>query len=285
MIAVIDIGSNSVRYMGAEGGKTLFKKLKTTRLGEGISAAGRLSNAAMERTSRAVADFTKEARGAGATQIFAFATAAVRSAQNGGEFVSRVKELCGLQVDVVSGEREARLGLYGAVGSRDGGMIDVGGASTEVSYMKGGALCGCTSLPYGAVRLFDICGNDRAKLKKAVKGLAPALKMITPCGTTYAIGGTATTLAALHHKMKVYNPLLTDGTRLMREEAEEDFERLVSLSPKERMELCAMDEKRAEIIAGGTLLLLSVMRALRLTEITVSERDNLEGYLIEKGLI
>ena len=110
--AVIDIGSNSVRLMFVANGKVLYKRLNTTRLGEGLASSSILKTEAIERTASAVATFYQVAKEEGAKSIYAFATAAVRTAENGGEFIERVKNLCGLIVDVVAGEKEAELGIF-----------------------------------------------------------------------------------------------------------------------------------------------------------------------------
>ena len=168
--AVIDIGSNSVRLMlWADG--TLYKKLFTTRLAAGMRN-GLLADDAMRRTAEAVAAcFEEGVREAGRGNTFAFATAAVRTAVNGEEFCGLVKKLCGLTIDVVAGETEAllgALGALGAVGSGDGGMVDIGGASTEVFIRENGAVKLAVSLPVGVVRLKDSCGQDGAALVKEV---------------------------------------------------------------------------------------------------------------------
>src|SRR5699024_9599679 len=125
--AVIDIGSNSVRLLLWADGRSIYKKIETTRLGGGLSQTGRQSEAAIRRTADAVAAFAREAAREGAEKTAAFATAAVRSAENGRDFVRFVRAECGVDVDVISGEREAALGLAGALGGRDGGIVDVGG--------------------------------------------------------------------------------------------------------------------------------------------------------------
>lgn len=102
-IGVIDIGSNSVRLALTADGKTLFKRIKTTRLSEGLSFTGKLCGAAIERTAQTVAEFAAQAKGEGAEKLFAFTTAAVRSASNGGEFVVRAREL-GVAVEVIKTE-------------------------------------------------------------------------------------------------------------------------------------------------------------------------------------
>ena len=139
-ISVIDVGSNSVRLAMLADGKTLYKRLATTRLGEGLSVTGKMTADAVERTAQAISAFKDYAVTEGAQKIYVFATAAVRSASNREQFLRRVKTLCGIDVDVISGEQEAQTGLLGALMGKDGGIIDVGGASTEVTVQRGGKL-------------------------------------------------------------------------------------------------------------------------------------------------
>lgn len=281
-ISAIDIGSNSVRLATFAGGKTLYKRIETTRLGEGLNLSGRLKPEAIERTACAVKKFLEVAKADGAERVYAFATAAVRSAINGGEFCGRVFELCGIGVEVLSGEAEAETGLSGALRGRDGGIIDVGGASTEVSVKSNGKLC-LKSFDIGAVRLYDIAGRDLNKLRKAVSQALEGDRAfdIGGCGMC-AIGGTATTLASLKHGLAVYDPAVTDGTRLTLREVVETADKLISLPVEEVRSLAGMDARRADIIGGGALLLAEVMKKFRVFEITVSESDNLEGFVIRK---
>lgn len=284
MIAVIDIGSNSVRLMLWADGNALFKRINTTRLGEGIALGGLLSEEAIARTAAAVADFCREAKEQGADAVYAFATAAVRSAQNGAELCARVKRLCALTVDVVSGEEEAALGLKGALGDADGGMIDIGGASTEICFQKSGVQTYAKSLEVGAVRLYDLCGDDRRALSEEIgKRLAPL--SVRPSGRVCAVGGTATTLAAVFLELKEYDPSKIQDCVLGADYLDALTDRLFSLSVDERRRIAGVSARRAEIIAGGALLLQSVMKKLSLREISVSDRDNLEGYLIVRGLV
>ena len=163
--AVIDIGSNSVRLMFVADGKVLYKTLKTTRLGEGLAVSPYLREEAMARTALAVADFFYRAKDEGAEIVYAFATAAVRSAKNGADFVSLVKEKCGLSVEVVSGETEAEIGVLGALGEKDGAVVDVGGASTEIVVRKEGVFVYKKSVDVGVVRLKDLCGRNKDALQ------------------------------------------------------------------------------------------------------------------------
>ena len=277
--AVIDIGSNSVRLLLWADGRSIYKKIETTRLGGGLSQTGRLSEAAIRRTADAVAAFAREAAREGAEKTAAFATAAVRSAENGRDFVRLVRAECGVDVDVISGEKEAALGLAGALGGRDGGIVDVGGASTEITVAAGGKIVCAVSADIGAVRLKDLCGEDRAALARVIAEKTAAFGRVPPTAELYAIGGTATSLAALEKEVEPYDPAQIDGTVLPAECVQAWADKLLSLSQEERLRLRGMDPRRADILGGGVLLLRAAMAAAGAEKIVVSERDNMEGYL------
>lgn len=284
-IAAIDIGSNSVRLMLRADGTTLYKRLHTTRLGEGLASSGSLKPEAIERTAQAVAEFAREARREQADKLFAFATAAVRASSNGRLLVGRVRALCGLEVDVISGEEEAAIGLKGAVGNGTGGIIDIGGASTELSLQQDGKLSYSKSLPIGTVRLLDLCGQDRAALEQTIVrtiaeyGAPPCVRPI------YGIGGTATTLAAVKLALPVYDPEKVHGCVLTRVDLVGMTDRILSTPVEERRHIPGMDLKKLDVIGGGSLLLLKLMEYLDLPEVTISESDNLEGYVRAKGFV
>ncbi len=277
--AVIDIGSNSVRLLLWADGRSIYKKIETTRLGGGLSQTGRLSEAGIRRTADAVAAFAREAAREGAEKTAAFATAAVRSAENGRDFVRFVRAECGVDVDVISGEKEAALGLAGALGGRDGGIVDVGGASTEITVAAGGKIVCAVSADIGAVRLKDLCGEDRAALARVIAEKTAAFGRVPPTAELYAIGGTATSLAALEKEVEPYDPAQIDGTVLPAECVQAWADKLLSLSQEERLRLRGMDPRRADILGGGVLLLRAAMAAAGAEKIVVSERDNMEGYL------
>lgn len=283
MKAVIDIGSNSVRLMLWADGKSLYKRIETTRLGEGLAKTGEISPTAAERTASAVAAFAREAASLGA-ETFVFATAAVREAKNGGAFCRLVEKTCGLRPDVVSGEEEALLGLFGALPKGEGGVLDIGGASTEICLRQGGKISLKKSLPVGAVRLFDLCGEDRAALEEVIGRELGGLNVF-PQGKVYVIGGTGTTLASLKLGLREYRDELIRETPLTAEETAALADKLFSLSPAERKALPGMDPRRADIIAGGALLLLGLMQKLSLSAVYASDRDNLEGYLALRRII
>ena len=157
--AVIDMGSNSVRLLLVQSGRT-EQFLETTRLGKGVEAR-RLQKEPMERTVQAVERFCALARSRGIERIHAFATSAVRDAENRGELLALLRERCGLAVDVLSGEEEADLAYLGAADGARALVLDIGGGSTELVFGEG-TVRQAVSLQAGAVRLRERFGQDRA---------------------------------------------------------------------------------------------------------------------------
>ncbi|MBQ5926300.1 MAG: hypothetical protein IIX01_00050 [Clostridia bacterium] len=281
--AIIDVGSNSVRLLTLADGKVLYKTLETTRLGEGIAQSPFLKPEAIERTANAVADFYKRAKEEGAEKVYAFATAAVRSAKNGRAFVDTVKALCGLQVDIVSGEQEAELGISGALDG-DGGVIDVGGASTEIVVKKQGETVYKKSVNIGVVRLKDDCGYDKGKIVQTAERFAEEFGVI-PSTEMYAIGGTATTVGALIAELKEYSAEAVTGVQVTLKQMQELSDRLIKTPIEEIEKIPCVHPKRADVIGGGVTLLAVLMERLNIPKLTVSDADNLEGYAKYLGLL
>ena len=281
-ISAIDIGPNSVRLALVSDGKTLYKRIRTTRLGEGLSFSGSMKDEAIERTALAVADFVNCAKAEKTDKLYAFATAAVRSASNKAQFLARVKELCGLEIDVISGETEAKIGILGALGNNDGGIIDVGGASTEVTFRAGGRTVYSKSVNVGTVRLFDLAARNKQQLLRIISEKIEEYDEFSAENVNMrAIGGTATRLAAIKHNLLQYTPDVTDGTNFTVGELEKYADGLLS-TPVEIIRANTICSASAEVIGGGCLLLAEIMKKFKIKSLTVSERDNLEGYIIYK---
>ncbi len=282
--AVIDIGSNSVRLMFVADGKILYKRLLTTRLGEGIAHSPYLKEEAIERTATAVASFFGQAKGEGAEEVYAFATAAVRSAQNRLSFLERVEGLCGLKVEVIAGETEAEIGLLGALGEEDGGVIDIGGASTEIVVKKQSKIVYKKSVDLGVVRLKDECENIAALYEKA-KEKAPFFEGVPTDTTFYGIGGTATTIASQYLRLDEYDGERVTGTVISVEELQRLVDEFAAMSVEQIATLPCMPNGRSDVIVGGMLWLVTLMQYLKIPALTISDRDNLEGYAVKKGLL
>ncbi len=282
--AVIDIGSNSVRLLFVADGTILYKRLHTTRLGEGLTRAPHLLEEAIERTAQAVGEFYRQARAEGAEEVFAYATAAVRTAENRAAFLDRVKALCGLQIEVLSGEEEAEVGLTGALGNADGGVIDIGGASTEIVVRGGGKILYKKSVDIGVVRLKESCGREISLLQAKAKAACASFGEL-PKARYCVIGGTATTIAAQRLGLTEYSSNAVTGVKITLAEMRATRDKFHALSVEEIAALPCMPTGRADVILGGAQLLTSIMEELGIPEITVSDRDNLEGFAIKRGLM
>ncbi len=282
--AVIDIGSNSVRLMVVADGKVLYKDLEITRLGEGLATTGVLSTQALERTAGAVAKFYSKAKLENAEKVVAFATAAARSAKNGADFVKRVAQLCPLHVQIISGEEEAEIGILGALGNKDGGIIDVGGASTEIIVRKDGDILYKKSVDVGVVRLKDLCGREVPVLKAHSE---KSVKAFGEVGATElcAIGGTATSIASIALGQKVYDGQAVTGYALTLETIAQVIDYLAKTPVKQVVAETCVPEKRAEVLLGGAVWLLTVMQVLGVKKLVCSDADNLEGYAVKHGLL
>ena len=252
--------------------------MTTTRLGDGLNFSRTLNAAAIQRTVQAVCDFKAQAEGDGAEEVLAFATAAVRSSDNPQDFLSAVKNKCGLCVEVLSGAEEAAVGLAGALGNADGGIIDVGGASTEVTARSKGTITYSQSVAVGTVRILDATGRNMDKIKRFV---AEKISEYAPCNLggcdMYAVGGTATRLAHIKHNLKEYRPDISNGTLFTAEEIH-NLADMLTRTPVEELRRTTICTKSADLIGGGAELLASVMDKFGIEKIKVSESDNLEGY-------
>lgn len=274
--AVIDVGSNSVRLMLSENG-VAKKEISTTRLAEG-KKDDLLNLQSSLRTLKAIKIFVDKARSAGADKILIFATAAVRSAKNGAQFCEDVKKECGVEVDVLSGEREAKTGVFGALNGKDGGVIDIGGASTEIAVVKGGKFVYAKSLPLGAVTLTERFGGNCRAIRDFLCGAVKEYGDI-PQTRFYAVGGTATTLAAISLETEVYDAEKVDGYILSDKDVLRLSDMLCALTVEERKRVKGLQKERADIMHAGALILRAVTDYADIRAVTVKDCDNLEGYL------
>lgn len=278
---VVDIGSNSVRLMINVDGLTKRKDVLTTRLAEKMGTEKVLQDNAIERTASAVSFFVNKAKSEQVDEILIFATAAVRQAVNKQVFIDKVKELTGLNVDVIAGQEEAKLGAFGALNGNDGGIIDVGGASSEVLIIKNGQIVYSKSIDVGAVKIYNECGQDKEKILEYSKNAVLEYEKI-PCAEFFGIGGTATSIASIDLKMTVYDPKKVQGHRLTITQVKNMRDTLLDMSLEEKRMLTGLQSDRAEIISGGVALVYEIMKLANVDHLFISEMDNLEGYLMAK---
>lgn len=269
LVAVIDIGSNSIRYMGKSG-----KRLETTRLACGLNGSGRLSDSAMIHTAEVVRSFVDLAKSEG-LPVYAYATSAVRDCRNREQFLELIRKECGITPDVLSGADEARYAFLGATGG-NGGLIDVGGGSSQIITDD----C-ALSFPMGCVRLKDLAPQTyktfEAKLAAvyAISSRVYRFPKIEPMRWT-AVGGSAHTLAALKLNLTQYECERVDGTSLSLADVKSLSRKLFDMGDA-RKDLPLLYE-RHDVILYGAMLISYMMRGLGIDAVTVSNADGLEGY-------
>ncbi|MBR6737178.1 MAG: hypothetical protein IKL82_02290 [Clostridia bacterium] len=273
-VSIIDIGSNSVRLM-TDYQTHSEKFIITTRLAQDMQN-GVLNKASMERTVNAIKEFVHKATLNGSKSLFAFATAAVRNSVNSKEFIDVVKEQTGVLISVVSGEVEAELAGLGAL-NENGAVVDIGGASTEIIIKQNGQTVYSVSYPVGAVNL-RAKGLNATQTQEYLSGLIKGVKIAFK-GDFVAIGGTSLTLTAMSLGLTEYDNKKTHGAFVSKEELEKLSLKLNSLSPKLITKNYPYAKSRADVIGGGSLILLAVLGAFNQNGFYASESDNLEGYL------
>ncbi|SHF38928.1 Ppx/GppA phosphatase family protein [Desulforamulus putei] len=290
LLAGIDIGTNSTRFLLAEVNGDAVHAVKsgliTTRLGQGINH-GRLLPEAMERTVAAIEEFLKQIRPYHPYGIVAAATSAVRDAANREEFLRLVQQRTGLKVVVLSGEKEAAASYRGVLAglpvAGDSTMVlDVGGGSTEMIWTGPDGLR-YVSLPVGAVRMTE-GGHTEEQIREL---LAPTLGEIKNRQredlALVAVGGTATTLAAMSLQLAQYRPELVHGYQLTLPEVERLLSLLVAAGSEGRKKIVGLQPERADIILAGVIIVKIVLETLALPCLTVSESDILYGLVWELG--
>jgi exopolyphosphatase / guanosine-5'-triphosphate,3'-diphosphate pyrophosphatase len=300
-VAAVDLGSNSTRLLVAdvEDGRVdeVARRLKITRLGEGVDERKRLLPAPIARVRNVLTDFRREAERLGAERTLAVATSAVRDAENGEAFLGEVEWSYGFQTRLLSGDEEAQLTFRGVSTGRevaeDTLVIDIGGGSTELVVGGPDGLRFHDSLDMGGVRLterflhsdpptneeLDACGAAVREL------LAARVPQDVRPRSAIGVAGTITSIAALDLRLAEYDADQVHGHRLSREGVLTQLERLASLSLTERREIPALDPDRAPVIVAGTVILREVLDHFGLDSLEASERDILDGAALEAAAL
>jgi len=299
-LAAIDIGTNSIRILGVsiEGSRLvpIIRKVRTARLGHGLEKNSMLDSEAISRTEDIIREFLKEGRAKGIGEFFGFATSAVRDAVNKEHFLKRIKNTTGLDVEVLSGNREAELSFKGAthlldVASKNIVVVDIGGGSTEVIKGKKHNPEKAVSLNIGAVRLTErFVHSDpiapveletmKAYLRKTIEADLGFLKKELHQCCMVGVGGSITTLAAVHLKMHIYNPEEIHGCCLDLKNVKGIMKEFLAKNIVERKKIPGLPEDRADIITAGTQILISIMEFLDTEKIVVSDNGILLGYIL-----
>ena len=295
--AVIDIGTNSCRLFIAELEnsnnqkiikKELVKKVEIVKLGEGVNKTHNLKSEAMSRTLACLKKYKEIASSYGIENIKAFATSAVRDAENRELFLNEVSKL-GIEIECISGKTEATLNFLGnSLIFKDRILvIDIGGGSTEFTLGKEKEIEFLQSINIGAVRATEkfFSDNDYSKekiekCKNWIRKNIDILKILKNKNfKLIGVAGTATTQISVRDKMEIYDSNKVHLSILTLDQINENLALFLSKNTEERKNIIGLEEKRADVIIAGTLILQTILEELNQQKIIVSESDNLSGAI------
>jgi len=297
--AVVDVGTNSVKFHIGERSAagdwlTVVDQAEITRLGEGLDETGRLGDEPIARTVDAVAGMVEQAAQEGAVSTAAVGTAALRIAPNSAAFVEAVRDRCGLVVEVISAEEEARLAYLAATSglALAGGSLavfDTGGGSSQFTFGRGGRVEERFSLEVGAVRYTERYGLSGAVaadvVDAALAAMADDLAGLDARAAPDAVvgmGGAVTNLAAVSHGLSTYDPEIVQATVLDRSEIERQIELYRTTGGDERRSIVGLQPGRADVILAGACIVRTVLTQLGADSLTVSDRGLRHGLLVER---
>ena len=297
-VAAIDVGTNSTRLLvaeqKAEGFRPIDRRMTITRLGQGVDRTRALAPDALERTLATIADYAAACGEYDVKRLRVTGTSAVRDARNRNVFFEGVRKLTGSEPEMLSGEEEARATFRGAVSDlAETGhvlVVDIGGGSTEL-------ISGRTepehlvSLDIGCVRLFEKhLESDpptqeeldalRAEAGEALDGARDHLQ-VPPGSRLVGVAGTVTQLATLKAGAPVYDPDITHHAVLSHGDVRRLARRLETLPYEQRSRVKGLEPGRVDVIVAGAEILQCVMETFDSAEVLVSEKDILDGLVLE----
>ena len=296
-VAAVDLGTNSTRLLVADvvDGRLdeVVRRLKITRLGEGVDERRRLLPAPIARVRNVLTDFRREAEQLGAERTLAIATSAFRDAENGEAFLGEVEWSYGFSTRLLSGHDEAQLTFRGIATGREIAaetlVIDIGGGSTELVAGGPDGLRFHDSLDLGCVRLTERFLHSDPPTAEELSACAEAVRSLlaerVPADVRPAaaigVAGTITSLAALDLGLDEYDPDQVHSHVFTRESVERQLARLASVALAERREIPSLEPERAPVIVAGAVILREVLDHFGLNELEASERDILDGAAFE----
>jgi exopolyphosphatase / guanosine-5'-triphosphate,3'-diphosphate pyrophosphatase len=285
-VAAIDLGTNSTRLLVADVDdgdvREVDRRLEITRLGEGVDTRRQLLPQAMARVRNVLSDYRRVIDEDGAERRLAFATSAVRDAENGEAFLGEIEWSYGFATRLLTGDEEALLAFRGVSAGReledDTVIVDIGGGSTELIVGGRDGMAFHKSYDLGCVRLTERFPGDPQGAAEQVRstldaGVPEAVRPAQAIG----VAGTITQLATVDLGLEREEPELVHGHRLTTDTVEQLLERMAAMSVEEIRRMPGMHPDRAPVIVAGTVVLLETLRHFGLDELEVSERDNLHG--------
>lgn len=297
-VAAVDCGTNSTRLLIAEetadGFRSVERRLTITRLGEDVDRRKRLTPEALERTLGTIAEYAATCGELSVDRIRVTGTSAVREATNREQFFEGVRALLGTEAELLTGDAEARLTFLGTtsdLAEEDAILVvDIGGGSTELIVGRAEPER-LVSLDMGCVRMLekhlhsdppakDELSALHADIAELLAGAAPTLQ-VPPGARLIGVAGTVTQLAAMKAGLLVYDPDVTHHFVLSHGDVRSLARRLTSLTYFQRKRIRGLDPGRADVIVAGAEILLAVMEVFDAPEVLVSEKDILDGLVID----
>lgn len=305
--AALDLGTNNCRLLIARRAGESFHVIdafsRIVRLGEGLTATGRLSEAAMERTIAALRICAGKMRRRGVTHARSVATEACRQAQNCEDFVGRVRAETGLEIEIIPAHEEAMLAFRGCAplleaGSPHALVFDIGGGSTELGWLDlaNGApeLLGWLSIPVGVVTLAERYGAAPLPPPRYEAMVGEVAALLQPFETANRIAqrvaegavqmlgtsGTVTTLAGVRLELPRYERRLVDGTYLGFEEIFAVNRQLAAMDCVQRAANPCIGRERADLVVAGCVILEAICRLWPVGRLRVADRGVREGILV-----
>jgi exopolyphosphatase/guanosine-5'-triphosphate,3'-diphosphate pyrophosphatase len=292
-VAAIDCGTNSVRLIVTQDGRTTLERLmRITRLGKGVDATGRLDPQAIERTVAVLREFREVMDRFGVERVRMTATSAARDAANRDDFFDAAEAAVGVRPELLSGLEEGRLSFLGATADLDPAdgpflVCDIGGGSTEFTYGTTEAEAtvstdiGCVRIteawlhsdPPTAVELSQALSIIDIHLDDVVREIPQVAEAVTFVG----LAGTVSAAAAVELGLAEYDRDRIHHFRLTKAMVEDVFRTLATEALDDRIHTPGLERERADVIVGGMCVLVSIMRRLGLSECLVSEADILDG--------
>jgi len=306
-LAAIDIGTNSTRLLISDYYHNIFsileRKMTITRLGAGLKENNAISGDSASKTLDVLKIYKELISKYDVKKYRAVGTSALRDAENSGDFISSAEKIIGMKIDIVGGDEEARLSFCGAVrdleidhqGSAPADstkimVLDVGGGSSEfILGEKSLKIDFIRSVNMGCVNLSerymdsDITGSGKLNEMRNYIGreLMGTIREIKDLGAGYfiGVGGTVSTVAAIDLMLDKYDSKRIHGHILDLKKVEEIYSYLCGLNLDDRKNVVGMDPGRADIIIGGTAIVIGVLKMMGAGYIRVSERDILDGII------
>jgi exopolyphosphatase/guanosine-5'-triphosphate,3'-diphosphate pyrophosphatase len=294
-IAVIDLGTNSVRFdvhdLRPTGQvRTLHREKLMIRLGQGVFVTGKLDPDAFRRATHCLERFHRFSEELHVSRVIALGTSALREARDAERFVSHIRAETGIELHIIPGSEEARLIALGILKNERPkrgvcGLIDIGGGSTEITVCRGQKIISSESFPLGTARLQQVflkaCPPPKPEIKRLRRYIRETLdsrmrdfrwpKMKEMTGSS----GTIRTLVKVLKKR-------TGRDAVMLRDLSKLIDEMVTMTPTKLLELPGMEARRVDMIVGGAILLEECMRAFKVKKLSASEYSLRDGVVQEQ---